>query len=217
MASTDADRLRVGLTGGVASGKSTVAKLFAERGVPVVDADAIARTLTEPGSPALDAVIEVFGEGILGTNGRLDRAGLRQLVFEHPERRRELEAILHPRILSEMVERAREAEGAYVVFEIPLLVEQDLANTVDRVLVVDCPESVQIRRLIERDGETAESAKAILNAQATRDDRLKAADDVLVNDGERDELAPWIEKLDRFYRELDPQAAPTRPGLRLPP
>jgi dephospho-CoA kinase len=194
--------LRIGLTGGIASGKSAVADAFARRGVPVVDTDVIAREVVEPGRPALAAVVAAFGAEVLGPDGRLDRRSLRRRVFSAPELRRRLESILHPAIRAEMQRQAGATAGPYVVIAIPLLVENGLQSQVDRVLVVDCPPEVQLARLLARDGETPEGARAILAAQATRDERLAAADDVLVNDGSLADLDARVDALHRRYAAL---------------
>ena len=194
--------LRIGLTGGIASGKSTVASLFAARGVTVIDTDRIAREVVEPGSHALAALVNSQGGGILDRDGRLDRAELRRRLFSDDETRRTIEAILHPPILTELERQSRLAPGPYQVFVIPLLVESHLEHVVDRVLVVDCPEEQQVRRLMARDGESREDAMRILQAQAPRERRLAAADDVIENGGETADLPAQVESLDRKYRQL---------------
>lgn len=194
--------LRIGLTGGVASGKSTVGDLFAAAGATVIDADRIARKVVEPGQPALAALVQAFGSDIVGTNGRLDRTELRQRIFANADIRRQVEAILHPAILAELGRQSAAATGPYQVLVIPLLVEGDRAGLVDRVLVVDCPVETQIARLIGRDGETRESALAMLAAQAERQQRLASADDVIVNDGPVADLAGQVADFDRRYREI---------------
>jgi dephospho-CoA kinase len=193
---------RIGLTGGVASGKTTVAKLFAAAGAVVLDTDVIAREVIEPGEPALAALVESLGDEILGTGGRLDRALLRRRVFGDETLRRTVESILHPAILAKLGRQAADAGGPYQVLVIPLLVESDLAGIVDRVLVVDCPVERQIERLMQRDGETREGAGAMLAAQVSREARLAAADDVIVNDGTLADLAARVAELDRKYRLL---------------
>jgi dephospho-CoA kinase len=197
-----ANPLRIGLTGGIASGKSTVATLFAERGIPVLDTDRIAREVVEPGQPALAAVVKAFGPGILGPDGRLDRPALRSRVFADAAARKKLEAILHPAIRAELARQSAKAGGPYQVLVIPLLVEGGRIDSVDRVLVVDCPVEAQLHRLRARDGETAESARKIIDSQAAREVRLAAADDVIVNAGETDELAAQVAALDAQYRSL---------------
>lgn len=194
--------LRIGLTGGIASGKTTVADLFAARGATVLDTDVIAREVVEPGRPALGALVNALGSDILDDAGRLDRAALRRELFEDDATRREIEALLHPAILSELERQARQSPGPYQVFVIPLLVENRLEKFVDRVLVVDCPEEEQVRRLMERDGESRESARQMLAAQATREQRLAYADDVVDNGGPAAGLAAQVAALDLKYRGL---------------
>lgn len=193
---------RVALTGGIASGKTTVANLFAKLGVTVLDADQIARDVVELGTPALAAIRERFGAQVLDNDGRLNRRALRERVFADSESRRALEAITHPAILAEMERRSRAAGGAYVILAIPLLVENGRRTPVDRLLVVDCPEQLQLNRVMARDGGTLAQAQAILNAQAKRHDRLAAADDVLVNDGDPGQLSAQVEALHRRYLDL---------------
>jgi dephospho-CoA kinase len=208
--------LRIGLTGGIASGKSTVARLFAERGVPVIDLDQVAREVVEPGQPALAAIVNEFGEAVLDAEGRLDRAALRQRVFDAPEMRKRLEALLHPRILDAAMRLAATAGGAYQVIVVPLLVESGLADWVDRVLVVDCPAETQLERLLTRDGGDEAQARAILNSQASRERRLAAADDVISNDGVPGRLPAAVEALDAAYRAIAAGDHPPSKGLRLP-
>ncbi len=194
--------LRVGLTGGIASGKSTVANLFAAQGATVLDTDVIAREVVVPGSHALAALVAAQGAGILDAGGRLDRAELRRRLFADLSTRRQVEAILHPEILSELEFQAARAPGPYQVFVIPLLVEAGLERLVNRVLVVDCPEEEQVRRLVARDGETREDALRMLETQASRERRLAAADDVIDNGGTAAGLPARVAELDRRYRDL---------------
>ena len=193
---------RVALTGGIASGKSTVAALFAERGVPVIDTDVIAREVVEPGRPALAAVTNAFGTGILGADGRLDRRRLREQVFTDAAMRRRLEAILHPAIRSEMERQSALAGGPYQVLVIPLLTEGGQTDHVERVLLVDVPESTQIERLMQRDGASALQARAALDAQASRSERLAIADDVLHNTGKPADLREAVARLHEKYLTL---------------
>jgi dephospho-CoA kinase len=197
-----AHTFRVGLTGGIASGKSTVADLFAARGVTVLDTDLIARQVVEPGQPALGQVVEAFGPGVLDSDGSLDRPALRARVFSDPAARRRLEGILHPAIRAELARQSVAAGGEYQVLVIPLLVEGGRVDTVDRVLVVDCPVETQLERLTARDGETTESALKIIASQASREARLAAADDVIENAGRPEELAAQVASLDAKYRQL---------------
>ena len=190
---------RVALTGGIASGKTTVANLFADRGVPVIDTDVIARQVVEPGEPALAAVVGAFGTQVLGEDGRLDRRRMREHVFADAAARRRLEAILHPAIRAEMERQSRAAGGPYQVLVIPLLVESGRRDHVDRVLVVDVPEATQVERLMRRDASTREQAEAALRAQATRDARLAFADDVIENTGDLAALEARVAELHRDY------------------
>ena len=194
--------LRIGLTGGIASGKTTVAELFAARGVTVLDTDVIAREVVVPGSRALAALVAAQGGGILDEQGRLDRAELRRRVFADAETRRQVESILHPEIMAELERQAARAPGPYQVFVIPLLAEAGLEHIVDRVLVVDCPEAEQIRRLMARDGGTREDALRMLEAQPSRERRHAVADDVIDNSGPAADLARPVADLDRLYRDL---------------
>ena len=192
--------LRIGLTGGIASGKSTVTQRFAELGVPVIDADVASRNVVEPGTPGLAQVVQRFGGGILDADGRLDRRALRNLIFEDSSLRQALDAILHPLIRAEMEREAAQATAPYVVMAIPLLVEGGSAGKrVDRVLVVDADETLQIQRLQARDGSSEQQARAILSSQATRAARLSHADDVLLNAGSVAELRQAVDRLHEQY------------------
>lgn len=193
---------RVGLTGGIASGKTTVSKLFAALGVPIIDTDEIARQVVAPGTDLLARLAERFGREILRSDGTLDRRALRTLVFSDPAARQALDALTHPVILAHTEQQARAAGGRYQVLAIPLLVENGRGGLVDRVLVVDCPEALQIRRLQLRDGSTHEEAAAILAAQASRAARLAAADDVIINDGDLQHLRQEVERLHARYLGL---------------
>ena len=195
-------RFRVALTGGIASGKTTVANLFAELGVPLIDTDVIARQVVEPGQPALAAVVATFGPDVLDTDGRLDRRRMRERIFADPSAKQRLEAILHPAIRAEMERQSREASGASQVLVIPLLTEGKRRDHVDRVLLVDVPEELQIQRLMMRDGVTHEQAEASLNAQATRAERLAMADDVVRNTGCVEELRDQVLELHQKYLAL---------------
>jgi dephospho-CoA kinase len=194
--------LRVALTGGIATGKSVVADLFAALGVPVIDTDVIARQVVEPGEPALAEVVEAFGRGVLGADGRLERRRLRELIFSDPSARRRLEAILHPAIRAEMERQSRAADGPYQLLVIPLLTEGGQRDHVDRVLLVDAAESLQVERLMNRDSVTREQALASLAAQATRDARLAFADDVIDNTGSTEDLRKTVAALNEQYRQL---------------
>jgi dephospho-CoA kinase len=195
--------LRIGLTGSIASGKSTVTQRFAEHGVPVIDADVASRSVVEPGQPGLARVVQRFGARVLDANGRLDRRALRNLIFEDSSLRQALDAILHPLIRADMELEAARAKAPYVVMAIPLLVEGGTARQrVDRVLVVDADETLQIQRLQARDGSSAEHARAILASQASRAARLGEADDVLSNTGTVAELRQAVDRLHEQYLQL---------------
>lgn len=200
--------LIVGLTGGIASGKTLVSERFAALGVSVIDSDALAREVVEPGSEGLAAVVEAFGREFLDAAGALDRAGLRQRIFNDDEARQRLEGILHPRIAAlrdERLEAARQAGQAYSINAVPLLIETGLDQQCDRVLVVDTPESMQVRRLQARDGSDEAEARAILARQSPRWTRLQRADDVIDNSDDVPPdigLEPQVRALDRKYRLL---------------
>jgi dephospho-CoA kinase len=196
--------LRIGLTGGIASGKSAVAALFTSLGATVIDTDIIAREVVAPGQPGLAEIVAAFGENILQADGALDRSALRQLVFSDPARKQQLESILHPLIrASTLAEAQRTAsECSYQIFVVPLLVETDFSSLVDRVLVVDCPTELQHARLLARDKESAAGADALIAAQVSRDDRLAIADDIISNDSDLAALEPVVRALHQQYLEL---------------
>jgi len=197
---------RVGLTGGIASGKSTAAKFFGALGVPIIDTDQLARDVVEPGQPPLERLVERFGAGILTEDGHLDRPALRNIVFSDPKARADLEALTHPAIGAAVEAKSTEVGGIYQILVLPLLVEKNLGSQLNRVLVVDCDEELQIRRVQARDGSTLEQARAILNAQASRTSRLKAAHDVIKNEGDMSGVRDQVEKLHARYLELAQQA-----------
>jgi len=196
---------RVGLTGGIASGKSTAAKFFGALGIPILDSDQVARDVVEPGQPPLERLVERFGRSILTADGHLDRPALREIVFSDPKARADLEALTHPAIGAAMEARSAAAGGPYQILVIPLLVEKNLSSQVDRVLVVDCDEELQIRRLRDRDGSTPEQVQAILRAQAPRAARLKMADDVIHNDADMSAVQAQVAALHARYLELASQ------------
>jgi dephospho-CoA kinase len=184
--------LVIGLTGGIGSGKSTVAGIFQQLGVPVIDADAIAHAMVAPGQPALEEIIEAFGPASLDASGVLDRDRLRKLVFSDPGQRRRLEAILHPKIRCEIIALITNITAPYCIVVIPLLLETEQQDLVDRILVVDAGEDRQIARVTLRNGLPRSEVAAIIAAQASRDARLAAADEVITNDGSLDELAGQV-------------------------
>lgn len=209
--------LKIGLTGGIASGKSTVAREFLRLGVPVMDADTIARSLTLPGTEGLERLVRELGPDILDAAGGLDRPRLRQRLFTNAGLRRRVEALLHPLILGEMRRALGRMQAPYAVAVIPLLAEVPAARSlVDRVLVVDAPEDLQLRRLMSRDGESEAAARRILAAQANRVERAALQDDMLVNTGSRRDLRSAVQRLHSFYLELAANPEQPHPGLRLP-
>jgi dephospho-CoA kinase len=199
---------RVGLTGGIASGKSTATKFFADLGVPIIDTDQVARDVVEPGQPPLERLVERFGNSILTPDGHLDLPALRNIVFSDPKARADLEALTHPAIGAAVEARSAIAGGPYQILVLPLLVEKSLGSQLDRVLVVDCDEELQIKRLEARDGSTLAQAQAILNAQVSRGARLKAAHDVIKNDGDISAVRDQVAELHARYLELARQARP---------
>ncbi|MDP1732847.1 MAG: dephospho-CoA kinase [Sulfuritalea sp.] len=199
----------VGLTGGIGSGKSAVGELFAQHGITVVDTDAIAHALTAPGGPAIAAIRTEFGDAAVSADGALDRAAMRAMVFADESTktsaRKRLEAILHPLIRAESERQVahKPAASPYAILMVPLLVESgDYRKRVNRIAVVDCAESTQIERVMSRSGLARAEIERILAAQATRAERLAAADDVIDNDGALARLAPQIERLHQRYLEL---------------
>jgi dephospho-CoA kinase len=194
--------LIVALTGGIGSGKSAASELFAQRGVPVIDTDHIARELVEPGQPALRAIADTFGREVLRADGSLDRRRLRERVFADPEQRRRLEAILHPRIQDEVTRRVAELDVPYCIVVVPLLMESGTGYAVDRILVVDVPPEIQLERTRARDGISDAQARAILAAQASRAERLAVADDIIDNAGSLEALESQVQALHSKYREL---------------
>lgn len=204
----------VGVSGGIGSGKTTVTDLFADKGIMVVDADIIARQVVKPGTNALSAIVEKFGKTILNSQGELDRAQLRSVIFDgnesNPAHKMWLNDLLHPLIRQQMVIQTKAAQSIYCLLSVPLLVENNLMSLVDRVLIVDVNESLQLQRAIARDGnngnDNEQQIRSIMNAQATRNDRLKVADDVLDNNGDLAQLTPQITKLHNKYLQLATQA-----------
>ncbi len=200
--------LRIGLTGGIGSGKSTVSALFESRGVRVIDADRIAHELTARPGPVLDAIVARFGPGILSPPGTLDRARLREIVFADPARREALEALLHPPIIAELRRRGDSGLGPYVVLAIPLLIEKGLSGLCDRVLVVDADQPLRRQRIRDRDGMSDEVIERVLASQVSDAERLAAADDVIVNEGDIASLERSVEALHRRYLELSGAVRP---------
>lgn len=197
----------VALTGGIGSGKSTIADNFSRLGITVVDADVIARQVVEPGQPALRIISDHFGDEILLPDGTLNRRALRAKIFSSAEEKKWLNALLHPLIHQRTQDEINQALSPYVLWVVPLLIENNLQQKADRVLVVDVSPEVQIARTIARDKVSREHVLQILAAQATREARLSAADDVINNDGAPDKVAAHVDRLHRQYLELAAQAA----------
>ena len=195
--------LSIGLTGGIGSGKTLIATLFSQRGAAIVDTDDIAHRITAPGGEAIPAIRDQFGSDYVTDEGALDRGRMRTLVFAQPEAKKRLEGILHPLIRQEAENEAMDAGGDYVIFVVPLLIESPVwRQRVSRVLVIDCPEEVQVVRVMKRSGLSEAQVRAIMATQVSRGTRLAAADDVIVNDGDKEALLPQVERLHALYHEL---------------
>ncbi|WP_282343023.1 MULTISPECIES: dephospho-CoA kinase [Pseudomonas] len=192
----------LGLTGGIGSGKSAVAEHFVDLGVHLIDADHVARWVVEPGRPALARIAEHFGPTVLQADGTLDRGALRSRVFQDAEQRRWLESLLHPLIGEEIVSYLAQAKSPYAILVSPLLIESGQHRLTQRVLVVDAPEQLQLQRTMSRDKASEEQVRAILQAQAHREERLRHADDVLINDRDLPWLRSEVERLHHFYLTL---------------
>jgi dephospho-CoA kinase len=194
----------VGVTGGIGSGKTTICNIFAARhGVPVIDADVVAREVVMPGQPGLPEIVNAFGKEVLDVDGNLDRSKLRQIVFDDDAQRLRLENILHPLIRDRMQAYIAAAEGPYCLVAIPLLAEQGRRDFLDRILVVDCPTELQMERVKKRDQLTHEQVIAIMRSQVTREERRRLADDIIVNDGNSPiALTESVDKLHQIYLDL---------------
>ncbi|HTE42310.1 MAG TPA: dephospho-CoA kinase [Steroidobacteraceae bacterium] len=199
---TDPQAFRVALTGGIASGKTAVANEFARLGVPVIDTDQISRDIYLIGSPTLARIAAEFGVDVLQPDGSLNRARMREVIFAEPGKRKQLEAITHPAIRAELTRRAETVAGPYQIHAIPLLVETGQPDAYDRVLVVDCPEEMQIARLMQRDGVDSTQANRALAAQATRTARRAIATDIIENAGNLDELHQRVAELHAQFLKL---------------
>lgn len=196
-------RLTIGLTGGIGSGKTTVANLFAERGVAVIDTDLIAHQLTAVDGSAIAAIRAAFGDDFIAANGAMDRKKMREQVFSDQTAKQRLEAILHPLIRNETTLAIQQASGLYVMVVVPLLVESgNWQQRVTRVLVIDCDEQTQILRVMQRNAMNETQVRAIMAVQATRQQRLQAANDVIINNAGAEMLAPQVERLHALYMSL---------------
>ncbi len=196
--------MKIGLTGGIGSGKTTVCELFSGHGVPVIDADQLAREVVCPGQPALAEILAEFGQSMLTDEGQLDRGRLRARIFDDPQAKARLEAILHPRIRQLMHNQAEQAllNADYCILAIPLLLETGQQDAVDRVLVIDCEPDTQLQRVALRDQRSLEETRQIIASQASRSERLTAADDVILNDSDADDLKTRVDELHHFYLSL---------------
>ncbi|WP_353570745.1 dephospho-CoA kinase [Candidatus Albibeggiatoa sp. nov. BB20] len=202
MINDNCSSLKIGLTGGIASGKTTISDLFAQQGVPIIDADVIAHQLVQVGQPALATIAQVFGHDILHSDGSLDRGLLREKVFAKPQQREQLEAILHPLVYAEITQQAQQSHYAYCIVSIPLLVETWKYAQVDRVLVVDCTDIQQRQRLRQRNQFDDKIIDQILAAQATRQQRLAIANDIIQNNNSLEYLATQVCSLHLQYLQL---------------
>lgn len=191
--------LKIGLTGGIGSGKSTVTNLFSDLNVPIIDADKIAHQLTHPNQPALSEIQTQFDGPVINTDGSLNRAYLKQIIFTDPSSKKKLEAILHPLIFTEISNQIAELNANYVILSIPLLLETGRNDFVDRILVIDCPIEEQINRVRARDRLTDAAIQNIIGAQSSRSHKLKAADDIIDNSGAAKLLADQVKKLHNSY------------------
>lgn len=199
---SDKQTYTVGLTGGIASGKSTVSRMFAELGIAVCDADQLSRDAVAPNSAGLEKVVHLFGAQARLPDGSMNRPWLRELIFQNDHKRQQLEAIIHPIVRQGLIDFVQQADSFYVMLEIPLLIEGGLQSLCHRVLVVDVAEATQIERITQRDGGNAAQAQAILDAQISRSERIKHADDVLSNDGDLDNLQKSVVALHNKYLQF---------------
>ncbi len=206
--------LVIGITGGIGSGKTTVANLFSSLGVPVIDADELARQVVAPGQPAYEEILQHFGTTILSESGDLDRRRLREHIFSDSAKRDHLEAIVHPRVYAQMKHLLDALETPYAIVVVPLLIESGASELVDRVLVVDSPEELQIERTRDRDGTTRAAVKKILAAQLDRNARLSAADDVIENNSSVEALGKVVSRLHRQYLSEAERIASGQPEMK---
>lgn len=194
--------LKVGLTGGIACGKTTVCTLFNDLYVPIIDADTIAKQLTEPEQACFQQIIDCFGQQFILENGQLDRKKLRRLIFSEPSAKQQIEAILHPKVRQRLAQQANMISDDYCILSVPLLIEAEMTDLVDRVLVIDCDPEIQLQRLCQRDHLTSTDAENIMANQCDRQQRLELADDIIVNNTTQDNLFDRVKQLDQFYRQL---------------
>ncbi len=194
--------LKIGLTGGIGSGKSTVSKIFSDLEIPIIDADIIAHQLVEPGKPAIKDIAEQFGQQILTDQGALNRKQLKEIIFSDPEQKKTLEQILHPLVFAEMESQIKQLSSPYCILSIPLLLETQMQDFVDRILVIDCPVEVQLERVKNRDQLDIKTIQSIIASQVPREQRRQAADDIIINDADTQALAEQVKKLHNLYLSL---------------
>ena len=194
--------LRIGLSGGIGSGKSTACEIFSELKVPVIDADVIAVKAVEPGMPALQSIIDEFGVKIITKDGYLNRKKLRDRIFKNESDRRKLESVLHPVIYKEIERQTKSINSAYCIISIPLLLETGPSDIIDRILVIDIPKELQLSRASARDNASLKNIETIIHSQISRDDRLAAADDIINNEGDIENLRRQIYDLYEFYKSI---------------
>jgi dephospho-CoA kinase len=204
MSTNDTLPLTIGLTGGIGSGKTAVSQIFSELGVPVIDTDLLSRDLVKQGSPLLDKIKDYFGNTIILKSGELDRKQLRQIVFKDKTKKRWLEELLHPAIKQLLLEQLKNHSETYIVVVVPLLLENNNYNFINRVLVVDCPESLQLTRAAARDQNNSDEIKKIIESQMPRSNRLALADDIIVNDSTLELLKEKVLEFHEKYQQLKP-------------
>lgn len=197
--------LKVGLTGGIASGKSTICELFSQHNIPIIDADIIAQELVKPNQTALKEVIQLFGNDILLNNGELDRKQLRQRIFSNSVDKQQLEALLHPRIRQQLIQQSNQVNAPYCILAIPLLIEANMFDIVDLVLVIDSEQEQQVKRVCRRDNISSADAQAIISSQATREQRLSIADDIISNNHSLESLTLLVDELHKKYSSMSCQ------------
>ena len=194
--------LYIGLSGGIASGKTIVSDEFSSLGADIIDTDIIARELIFPGSETLNEIVSVFGENVLQDDGNLNRKLMRQIIFSEKDKKITLEKIMHPKIQNKVKQKIQSASGQYQLIVVPLLLQSPILDFIHRVLIIDCDEKIQINRLIKRDNISEELAKKMIENQSKREERLAIADDVILNEGRLEEIKHEVKKLNDFYIKI---------------